>query len=108
MTAPPNQPEQQEQWVLAYESTGLFVVDLREIRLVRVAEPERDQLDHQVEEAKRDPSNVYRVDAYPGVVQACRIALECFGDEEGEIAAGALADIRDALAAVHPAKGDKE
>lgn len=29
---------------------------------------------------------------------ACRIALECFGDEEGEAAQMAVADIRDVLA----------
>ena len=39
-----------------------------------------------------------KVKSMDGLLQGCKIAIECFGDEEGDMAALALADIRDYIA----------
>ncbi len=104
---------EQEQWVLRYGSTGPYIVDLQGIQLVRVVNP----VDHQVEEAMREPARVYRVKAYPGVVEAlkeARIALKAvnrienpYPVPESAFVSGVIEQLESALSLVHPAQGDK-
>jgi len=42
--------------------------------------------------------NARLIAAAPSLLKACQIAIECFGDEDGELADAALSDIRNAIA----------
>ena len=120
--------EKQEQWVLirTHRNSPMLTlslpgVDLDNVLLVRIEPGISSALHTDCRLAMDDPANVYKVSAYPGVVNALKRAAERIISEinhrygyshspghEGAFANDdTLNQIHAALSLVHPAEGGK-